>query len=143
MFNKSCQLGNRLQVILDINFSDIRNISFEQYEKIISTIETLKERIEMIGHPHNHPFWGCEIQNINEYEQQQISKSLDSVLQQFESICNLINSFSNELSIELINLSTAISYCQLLTILSEEHQIPISLAKLLNVDKYYLQIEPV
>ncbi|MBC8174762.1 MAG: DUF3320 domain-containing protein [Candidatus Marinimicrobia bacterium] len=129
--------------ILDINFSELSNISFEQYEKIISIIETLKIRIEMIGHPHNHPYWGCGIKNINEYEQQKISKSLDLVSQQFENICNKIRNFSNELSIELIDLITTISYCQLLTVLSEDHQIPKSLAKVKNVDKYYTQVIPI
>jgi len=129
--------------ILDIDFSELSNISFEQYLSIISTIETLKERIEMIGHPHNHPFWGCEIKNINEYEQQQISKSLHSVLQQFENICCKIKNLSSELSIELIDFSTTISYCQLLTVLSQNHSIPKSLLTVLDVNQYYSQIEHV
>ncbi|MCK4448373.1 MAG: DUF4011 domain-containing protein, partial [Candidatus Marinimicrobia bacterium] len=49
---------------IDIDFSNLSNISFAQYKAIISTIETLKARIEMIGHPHKHPFWGCEIKTI-------------------------------------------------------------------------------
>ncbi|MEK0369194.1 MAG: DUF3320 domain-containing protein, partial [Nitrosopumilus sp.] len=129
--------------ILDIDFSELSNISFEQYETIISTIETLKARVEMIGHPHNHPYWGCAIKNINEYEQQQISKSLDSVLQQFKNVCSKIKKFSNDLSIDLFDLSTTISYCQLLTVLSEDHQISKTLAKVKDVDKYYSQVEPI
>jgi superfamily I DNA and/or RNA helicase/very-short-patch-repair endonuclease len=129
--------------ILDIDFSELNNISFEQYEKTISTIETLKERIEMIGHPHIHPFWGCEIKTINEYEQQQISKSLNSFLQKLENICIQIKSFSNKLSIPLIDFSTTILYCKLITVLSEDHKIPKSLLTILDVNKYCSQMEPV
>ncbi len=129
--------------ILEIDFSELENISFEQYETTIFTIETLKDRIEMIGHPYNHPFWGCEIKTINEFEQQKISKSLDSFLQQFENICIQIKTFSNKLSIDLINFSTTILYCKLLTVLSENHQIPKSLKTVLDVNKYCSQIEPV
>ncbi len=129
--------------ILDIDFSELSNISYEQYENIITTISTLKERIEMIGHPHSHPFWGCEINNINEYQQQQLSKNLDSVTSFYENLKYQIKSFSDELKIELKDLSTTISYCQLLTVLSENHQIPNSLATVLYVDKYDSELSPV
>lgn len=148
-FNKSPYwfIGELNQIsdleILDIDFSELNNISFNQYETISSTVETLKARIEMIGHPHDHPYWGCRIKNINEYEQQQISESLDSILQHFENICRVIKRFSNELSIELVDLATTTSYCQLLSILSEDHQIPKSLAKVKDVNKYYSQVEPI
>jgi very-short-patch-repair endonuclease len=129
--------------ILDIDFSKISDVSYEQYESILSTIETLKERVEMIGHPHTHPFWGCEINTINEFEQQQISKRLESTLQKFEHINTTIKSFSNELSVDIIDLSTTISYCLLLTVLSEDHKIPNSLAKVKDVNKYYSKLKPI
>lgn len=128
---------------IDIDFSNLSNMSFTQYKAIISTIETLKARIEMIGHPHKHPFWGCEIKTINEYQQQKLLSKVNTTISALSELIDLVNQFSRKINIELTNISSAISYCSLLTILSEKHDLPNSLAKINSVDQFINSLKPV
>jgi very-short-patch-repair endonuclease len=129
--------------ILDIDFKDIKNISFEQYQKLISTISTLKDRIELIGHPFDHPYWGCELDSVNEYEQQKIELQFNSVIDKYKFIEKKISSFSDSIKIELNNISSTLSYCKLLTILNENHKIPQSLVQIKDVKSFTSQLKPV
>jgi len=129
--------------ILDIDFTDIKNISFEQYQKLIATITTLKGRIEMIGHPFNHPYWGCEIDSINEFEQQKINQQINSAIDTNKIVENKISSFSKSIKIELKCISSTLSYCKLLSILNENHKIPQSLIKIEDVELFNSQLEPI
>ncbi|WP_457559109.1 DUF4011 domain-containing protein [Candidatus Harpocratesius sp.] len=129
--------------ILDIDFSEIKNISFEQYQKLIATITTLKDRIKMIGHPFSHPYWGCAIDSVNEYEQQKINKQLNSAIDTYKIVKNKIASFSRSINIELNCIALTLSYCKLLSILNENHKIPQSLVQIENVESFNFQLEPI
>ncbi len=128
---------------IDIDFSNLSHISFAQYKAIISTIETLKARMEMIGHPHKHPFWGCEIKTINEYQQQKLESNINKTKSALSELNDLLNKFSSEINIKLPNLSLVVSYCNLLTLLSEDHHLPASLAKINAVDEFIRDLKPV
>lgn len=128
---------------IDIDFSNLSHISFAQYKAIISTIETLKARMEMIGHPHKHPFWGCEIKTINEYQQQKLESNINKTKSALSELNDLLNKFSSEINIELPNLSLVVSYCNLLTLFSENHHLPASLAKINDVDEFIRDLKPV
>ena len=97
----------------------------------------------MIGHPHDHPFWGCNIEDINEYDQQKLESKLKLVVSVFNEISKYINSLSKSINIELLNFSTVISYCQLISVLSENHQIPDSLIRIVDVEKFASDLTPV
>ncbi|MBL7087154.1 MAG: DUF3320 domain-containing protein [Candidatus Cloacimonetes bacterium] len=129
--------------ILDIDFKEIKNISFEQYQKMIATISTLKDRIEMIGHPFKHPYWGCEIDSVNEYDQQKIEQQFISTIDKYKSIEKNISSFSKSIKIKLNDISSTLSYCKLLTILNENHQVPQALVEIEDVESFTTQLEPV
>jgi len=129
--------------ILDIDFTEIKNISFEQYQKLIATIATLKDRIGMIGHPFKHPYWGCEIDSVNEYDQQKIEQEFDSTIEKFKTIEERISTFANNIQIELNNISSTLAYCKLLGVLNENHKIPQSLVLIQNVSSFTSQLEPI
>lgn len=129
--------------IIDIDFTKIKNISFEQYQKLIATIKTLKDRIEMIGHPFSHSYWGCEIDSVNEYEQQKIDQQFISAIDTYKIVENKILSFSKSIKIELKCISSTLSYCKLLSILNENHKIPRSLVQIENVESFNSQLEPI
>ena len=129
--------------ILDIDFTEIKNISFEQYQKLIATISILKDRIEMIGHPFNHPYWGCGIDSVNEYDQQNIEQQFNSAIDNYKSIEKKISSFSKNIKIKLKNISSTLSYCKLLTILNENHKIPQTLAQIKDVESFTFKLDPV
>ena len=132
------QLANVDIVPLDI--PNVDDATYEQYEDIISTIETLKLRIEMIGPPHQHPFWGCEITDINEFDVQQLSTNITNVLQQFDEVVNQIKILSRKLSTEMNDLCSTLSYCQLISVLNENHQIPESFLKINDLDSFSSQL---
>ena len=129
--------------ILDIDFAEIKNISFKQYQKLIAIIATLSDQIKMIGHPFNHPYWGCEIDNVNEYEQQKIEQQFDSVIDYYKIIEKKISSFSNSIKIEMKNISSTLSYCKLLSVLNKSHKIPQSLVQIENVESFNSLVEPI
>lgn len=129
--------------ILDLDLSKITNISYELYESIISTIRTLKDRIKIIGHPHKHPYWGCEINSINELQQQKLHKAFNIVEEKFKNVAQVIDNFSKVLSIELNDYSTTLKYCSLLEIFAEKHRVPESLINVSNIKNYINKIEPV
>ena len=129
--------------ILDIDFSEIKNISFEQYQKLIATIATLKDRVEMIGHPFSHSYWGCEIDSVNEYEQQKIDQHFNSAIDTYKIVEKKISGFSKSIKIELKNISLTLSYCKLLSILNENHKIPQSLVQIENIESFISQLEPI
>ena len=129
--------------ILDIDLSNLNEISFEQYESVLLSINSLEERISIVGHPNNHPFFGCEIDSINEYQVQLLEKDLKNCISDSLELDTIVKRFSALINIDLPNLDSAVSYCNLLGILSEDHDIPESLSKLDDIYKFEKDIDPV
>lgn len=129
--------------ILDIDLSNLNDITFEQYDSLLKSIESLEERLSIIGHPHKHPFFGCEIETINEYQQQTLEKNIKESLSSCLELDDIIKKFSSSISTKLPNLDTANSYCKLLSILLEDHELPESLTKIKDMDQFIKDINPV
>lgn len=128
--------------IIDLEVSDFAGITFEKYKSILATLETLGERIRMIGQPTDHPFWGCSVDDMNELGLQRIRAELKSSCDQISESMGLLEEFSSRLGIGITTIKTALSYCSLLEILAEEHTIPEPLAGIQEAGAYYQKLKP-
>jgi very-short-patch-repair endonuclease/DNA polymerase III delta prime subunit len=129
--------------IIDIDIPALGSLTLEKYQSILTTLDTLKERIKSIGQPIDHPFWGCSLANINQFELQTVAIELNNILGQMTKSIRLLEEFSNRLDVRINTIKAALSYCTLLEILAEEHTIPESLGKIERAEWYYEQIAPV
>jgi len=110
--------------IFEFDFSELALNSYEQYKKNIEVLESFKERIEHIGHPTSHPFWGTSISEISELGYQKIINNLNEIICLIKDTINLNKKFNDITGKSLSSLNETIKYLKAFQKLYTNHCIP-------------------
>jgi len=128
--------------IIDFNKKDLNNLQMRDFENIVDILETITDRINQIGIPKNHPFYGTKINDTSELHQQQLSKSIDEFIDIFLKFLKDIKKLENIFSIEISTTKNLKDYFNLIDILSVKHKIPLSILNIHNINIHYNNLKP-
>jgi len=129
---------------------DILNIEIEKgivsldsskFTNILEVLETFKARIEEIGNPVSHTFWGSKIDSTSEHHQQRLTKSLTKYVDVLSDLIKELKQFKKITKINIESVGHAKKYCNLVDVLLLKHQTPKYIVSLENPREYYESIE--
>ncbi|RMZ49830.1 DUF4011 domain-containing protein [Candidatus Marinimicrobia bacterium PRS2] len=128
--------------IIDFNVKDLGELPKKEFEYIVLILETITDRIDQIGHPHKHPYYGTNINDTSQLHQQQLIKDIEAYIKTFNEFLEQIKKLESAIPIKVSNTKNAQDYCKLLEVLSETHKIPLSLLEIEDIEKYYSTVSP-
>ncbi len=138
------QLNSLAQIeIMDLDSADFDGITFKQYQTVLESLTTLKERIEIVGPPSKHPFWGCLLSSIDQYEQQKLLTELARLSTTLADLEGQLSEFSSATGNLVNTIAGASSYCRLIRVLSEDHAISDSLIAIDDPEGYLASLQPI
>ena len=128
--------------LLENNFDEeFDNLNHNKFNEIIDVLETLKERIEQIGLPITHNFWGTEISSTSEQHRQTLNATLKKYDEKLKDIIDEINSLNDSVGLNIITISMVDKYSKLFKILTKKHQINEDFLCISDAEEYYKKIK--
>ena len=79
------------------------NLDYEKFDDHFSSIQNLESQIDRIGHPKDHPYWGCTLELFLPSEKNNLEVILDETLDNLDLLIEAQNELSENFSLNLIN----------------------------------------
>ena len=128
--------------ILNIDFEGgVESLDSKKFIDIIEVLETFKIRIEEIGKPIAHPYWGIKIDSTSESHKQRVGKLLVQYIDITKELILVLKEFKKITGINVENISDAKKYCSLVDILSLKHDTPKHLVSINDPKEYFTSIK--
>ena len=128
--------------LLEIDLGkDFDQLDYKRFNEIVEVLETLKDRINQIGLPITHNFWGTEISSTSEQHQQTLHNTLNKFTEQLVSLIDRIESLNKSMGIDIKTINDVMDYTKLINLLSSKHIMNEDCLALENSRDYFSSIK--
>ncbi len=124
--------------LLEIDFNkDFDKLDYDKVKNIIEVLETFKDRINQIGLPITHNFWGTEISSTSEQHQQTLKTTLYKYNEHLTKSLEFIKKINLLIGTNIKSITDIDKYSKLIKLFNKKHSINNQSLNIKDAQKYY------
>lgn len=120
--------------LIQFDLKELKNISYQELAEKLLILSSVEKRVSLIGHPYKHPFWGCDLHRINEFELDKLKSIITGSISKFKKTSQLKEEIETFIKLSFKNIYELNRFKERIVALTDSHQIESALVNVNDIE---------